>query len=72
MTDERELHPRRGGSGQVRGEPDESVMGRADYDPDYDPSAPVHCELCGAEMHYTASCKLQCHRCGYTRDCSDP
>jgi hypothetical protein len=45
---------------------------RTDYDPDYDPSAPVTCEVCGGEMHYTASCKLRCPRCGYTRDCSDP
>lgn len=45
---------------------------RADYDPSYDPTAPVACEVCGGEMLYTASCKLRCPRCGYTRDCSDP
>jgi hypothetical protein len=45
---------------------------RADYDPDYDPEAPVACEVCGGEMYYTASCKLKCPRCGYMRDCSDP
>jgi hypothetical protein len=43
-----------------------------DYDPHYDPEAPVVCEICGAEMYYTASCKLRCPRCGYTRDCTDP
>ncbi len=48
------------------------VPDRADYDPGYDPAAPVICEVCGAEMYYTASCKLRCPRCGYTRDCSDP
>lgn len=48
------------------------AVDRADYDPSYDPNAPVHCEVCGAEMYYTASCKLRCPRCGYTRDCSDP
>lgn len=50
----------------------ERIADRADYDPDYDPASPVHCEVCGAEMYYTASCKLRCPRCGYTRDCSDP
>jgi hypothetical protein len=50
----------------------EEAADRADYDPDYDPAAPVFCEVCGAEMYYTASCKLRCPRCGYTRDCSDP
>ncbi len=45
---------------------------RADYDPDYDPKAPVMCEVCGGEMYYTAACKLKCPRCGYMRDCSDP
>lgn len=45
---------------------------RADYDPDYDPEAPVQCEVCGGEMYYTAACKLKCPWCGYARDCSDP
>ena len=52
--------------------PERGAADRADYDPDYDPAAPVLCEVCGAEMYYTASCKLRCARCGYTRDCSDP
>lgn len=45
---------------------------RVDFDPSYDPAAPVHCEVCGAEMHYTGACKLMCGNCGYRRDCSDP
>jgi hypothetical protein len=54
-------------------EPDgEGIADRADYDPRYDPDAPVECEVCGAEMYYTAACKLRCPRCGYARDCSDP
>lgn len=48
------------------------IVDRADYDPDYDPDAPVLCEICGSVMEYTASCKLVCRNCGYTRDCSDP
>lgn len=32
----------------------------------------ILCEVCGAAMHYTAGCKIQCFRCGYARDCSDP
>lgn len=58
-------------NGSEKGE-GEGVADRADFDPDYDPSAPVFCERCGEEMFYTASCKLKCPRCGYTRDCSDP
>jgi hypothetical protein len=54
------------------GSEDGGIVDRADYDPDYDPSEPVACEACGAEMYYTAACKLKCPRCGYTRDCSDP
>ncbi|HET8656323.1 MAG TPA: hypothetical protein VFL93_12455 [Longimicrobiaceae bacterium] len=50
-----------------RREPD-----RADFDPAYDPAAPVTCEICGHEMHYTGACKLMCGNCGYKRDCSDP
>ena len=53
-------------------DPEAGAVDRADYDPAYDPDSPVHCEVCGAEMFYTASCKLKCPRCGYTRDCSDP
>lgn len=45
---------------------------RADYDPHYDPAAPVRCEVCGGVMYYTAACKLKCPSCGYMRDCSDP
>lgn len=52
--------------------PERGAVDRADYDPDYDPSAPVICEVCGGEMFYTAACKLKCPRCGYSRDCSDP
>ena len=53
-------------------DPERGVADRPDFDPDYDPSAPVICEVCGGEMYYTAACKLRCPRCGYTRDCSDP
>lgn len=53
-------------------DPEAGAVDRADYDPDYDPSAPVICEVCGGEMIYTAACKLKCLRCGYSRDCSDP
>ena len=45
---------------------------RADFDPGYDPDAPIACEICGGEMTYTAACKIQCVTCGYKRDCSDP
>ena len=48
------------------------VVDRADFDPNYDPEAPVICELCGSEMRYTGACKLLCGNCGYKRDCSDP
>lgn len=49
-----------------------------DPDPDAEPhphphaDPPIDCDICGAEMLYTASCKLRCSRCGYTRDCTDP
>ena len=33
--------------------------------------ATFHCDLCGAPM-LNRHCKLQCLRCGYQRDCSDP
>lgn len=52
--------------------PPPRVADRADFDPGYDPSAPIVCEICGHEMRYTASCKIQCGVCGYKRDCSDP
>ena len=29
------------------------------------------CDVCGGRM-VAHKCKLQCERCGYTRDCSDP
>jgi len=45
---------------------------RVDFDPHYDPNAPIVCEICGGEMTYTAACKITCRRCGYKRDCSDP
>lgn len=45
---------------------------RVDFDPAYDPDEPVVCEICGAAMTYTASCKIICRNCGYMRDCSDP
>lgn len=50
----------------------ERVVDRSDYDPEHDPHAPILCERCGGEMHYTAACKILCGRCGYKRDCSDP
>ena len=52
--------------------PARRVVDRADFDPNYDPRAPIECEVCGNEMRYTASCKIQCGVCGYKRDCSDP
>jgi hypothetical protein len=48
------------------------VVDRADFDPHYDPTRPIECECCGGTMSYTAACKIQCHNCGYKRDCSDP
>jgi hypothetical protein len=48
------------------------VADRADYDPDYDPGAPILCDICGAVMEYTGSCKIACRNCGYLRDCGDP
>ena len=52
--------------------PQPRAVDRADFDPTYDPKAPVLCEVCGAVMRYTAACKLACGNCGYKRDCSDP
>lgn len=60
MTDEKKIEKR------------SETVDRADFDPDYDPEAPVFCEVCGGKMFYTAACKLKCPRCGYMRDCSDP
>lgn len=57
---------------QETGEDVGEIVDRADYDPEYDPDAPVLCEVCGAVMEYTASCRIICRNCGYTRDCSDP
>lgn len=54
----------------MKGPPRE--VDRADFDPAYDPSAPISCEVCGSEMHYIAACKILCPNCGYRRDCSDP
>jgi hypothetical protein len=48
------------------------IVDRADYDPAYDPDAPILCERCGGRMHYERQCKIVCHTCGYIRDCSDP
>lgn len=48
------------------------IVDRADFDPAYDPRAPIECEVCGAVMHYIAACKILCANCGYRRDCSDP
>jgi hypothetical protein len=45
---------------------------RADFDPRYDPEAPIECEVCGSVMRYVAACKILCSNCGYRRDCSDP
>lgn len=52
--------------------PPPRVVDRADFDPGYDPGAPIVCEICGSEMRYTGSCKIRCSTCGYQRDCSDP
>lgn len=45
---------------------------RVDFDPAYDPAAPIECEVCGGQMRYVAACKILCANCGYRRDCSDP
>ncbi|MGH7409073.1 MAG: HVO_2523 family zinc finger protein [Candidatus Methylomirabilales bacterium] len=39
--------------------------------PDHSGGPAVPCDRCGTTMveHH---CKLQCPRCGFTRDCSDP
>lgn len=48
------------------------IVDRADYDPAFDPDAPIICERCGSTMHYARQCKIVCDTCGYVRDCSDP
>ena len=48
------------------------IADRADFDPTYDPAAPIECEVCGGTMRYIAACKILCDNCGYRRDCSDP
>jgi hypothetical protein len=53
-------------------DPSPGAPDRVDYDPTYDPTAPIECEVCGGEMRYVAACKILCTRCGYRRDCSDP
>lgn len=50
----------------------EPLPDRVDFDPAYDPDAPVICDVCGAVMVYTGSCKIVCGNCGYVRDCEDP
>jgi len=35
------------------------------------PAAPDPCDVCGGPTT-ERNCKVICHRCGYTRDCSDP
>ena len=52
--------------------PQPRIADRADFDPAYDPDAPIVCEVCGGVMHYTSSCRILCANCGYTRDCADP
>ena len=52
--------------------PPPRVVDRADFDPGYDPAAPIVCEVCGGTMRYSAACKIECRTCGYRRDCSDP
>jgi hypothetical protein len=56
-----------GNAEAVRSHPD-----RVDFDPAFDPSAPIFCEVCGGVMRYVAACKIVCGNCGYRRDCSDP
>jgi hypothetical protein len=52
--------------------PLQRTVDRVDFDPAYDPDAPIACEVCGFEMRYIAACKILCSNCGYKRDCSDP
>lgn len=60
------------GNAETR-EPDEpEEAGRTDFDPSYRSDEPILCDLCGSAMRYTASCRITCPNCGYTRDCSDP
>ena len=55
-----------------RPEPEMVTPDRVDFDPAYDPTAPIECEVCGGTMRYIAACKILCSNCGYRRDCSDP
>lgn len=48
------------------------IVDRADFDPLFDPAAPIPCDRCGGTMQYTRQCRIVCSNCGYTRDCSDP
>lgn len=64
--DSSRAEPERTGGGAPR------LVDRADFDPAYDPAAPIVCEMCGNEMSYTSSCKILCGVCGYKRDCTDP
>jgi hypothetical protein len=52
--------------------PEPPAPDRVDFDPAYDPDAPIECEVCGGVMRYIAACKILCPNCGYRRDCSDP
>ena len=63
---------RRAGADEGGADEEPRVVDRADFDPGYDPAAPIVCEICGAHMVYTGSCKIACRSCGYLRDCSDP
>jgi hypothetical protein len=60
------------GSGRGRSAGAVPEVDRSDFDPSYNPSAPIECEVCGFEMRYVAACKILCSNCGYRRDCSDP
>lgn len=53
-------------------DPERRETDRTDFDPGYDRDEPILCDLCGSVMRYTASCRIVCPNCGYTRDCSDP
>ncbi|MGH7575988.1 MAG: hypothetical protein ACREM1_12800 [Longimicrobiales bacterium] len=62
--------PSHGQRNRERDEP--GVADRADYDPTYDADAPILCDVCGSAMDYSATCRIVCRNCGYTRDCEDP
>lgn len=59
-------------AGDLPPAPEPIEVDRADYDPEWDPDAPIVCEICGAMMSYVPPCKIVCSNCGYMRDCSDP